>query len=119
MPYVEYSVDQDDAKSPQTPTASKNVAKKSTALRPSSHNEIISEKPTGPPKPNEKVEYTSKGYIRTMQLSSRIPGRIFVPHQCGLCTNWNTLLAADLKGINPLAVPLIFGFERFTCNYLQ
>ncbi|KAL0278162.1 UNVERIFIED_CONTAM: hypothetical protein PYX00_000063 [Menopon gallinae] len=113
LPYVEYSFDIQDTPATAPTGGSKNVAKKSTSSRSSTENS--SDRNQGPPKPHEMMEFTSKGYVRTIDLTSRIPGKKFVPHQCGPpCTDWTKFSEADCKGINPLALPILFGFERQT-----
>lgn len=111
MPYVEYSFDIQDTPPAASTGGSKNVAKKSTATR--ANTECSSDRNQGPPKPHEMMEYTSLGYIRTIDLSSRLLGKTFEPHQCGpSCTDWTKFSEANCKDINPLALPILFGFER-------
>lgn len=112
MPYVEYSVEQDESKAPPTTgTVSKNVARKSTAKPSNAENS--GDKPSGPPKPFEKMEYPTKGVVRVMDLPNKIIGKPFVPHQCTpACIEWTEFNKSDCKGVNPLALPLFFGFER-------
>ncbi|KAK6643619.1 hypothetical protein RUM43_005129 [Polyplax serrata] len=110
MPYVEYSFDQDDTKS-NLPVVSKNVAKKSTTSRINIQNEL--ERQLSHARSNEKTEYTSKGYIRKMDLTGRIQGRSFIPHQCGpSCVSWTKYSRPSCRPINLLAIPIFYGFER-------
>lgn len=117
MPYVEYSVEQEEKEETKTPTppaqgVSKNVAKKSTA-KPS--NPDYNAQAAGPPKPFEKMEYPTKGVVRVMDMKNRIVGKPFVPHQCGpSCMDWVKFEQANRRGINPLSLPILFGFERQT-----
>lgn len=113
MPYVEYSVDQDD-KLPQSSSLSKNVARKSSVSKLNHQNDNACEKPVDRFRFNEKKEINTKGYIRTMALPRRICGQIFVPHQCGpSCVDWTNFSPAVCKNISPLAIPLLYGYERF------
>lgn len=114
MAYVEYTVEQDETKGPPSQTGvSKNVAKKSTAR--TSNTDFPTDRTSGPPKPFEKMEYPTKGYVRVMDVKNRVVGKSFTPHQCGpSCMDWVKFEDANRRGINPLSLPLLYGFERQT-----
>lgn len=114
MPYVEYSVDSVEQYEPKSPSSTrKNVAKKSTASKSSVMSETLPNSNYSLSKSNNKNEYVTRGYIREMKLPGRIRARIFVGHQCGpSCLEWTKFSPGECKGLNPLAIPLLYGFER-------
>ncbi|KAL4711258.1 hypothetical protein ACJJTC_019099 [Scirpophaga incertulas] len=109
MPYVEYTRSEEQKKLPEPPALSsieqqkeslrqRAVAKKSTGpmqIQPS---------PSAPSSVSRVVYYTPKNAVRPYE---------FVPHTCSpTCKRKDVLALSDLRTYNPLAKPLLSGWER-------